>query len=314
MTRSLRITIGVLVGLVVLGTLGYGGYRHYRVLDQNVSLLKEKARVENELSRSESTLADTESSLTSSENALVGTKKTLADTEFERDMLAEELRLEIEKYNTLQGQIDDISSAVGVLEKLSETDEELLQKYSKVFFLNEHYAPPKIAEIESKYVFKQDKDQYIHSDVLTFLEKLLFEAREEGIELEIVSAYRSFGEQSSLKAGYTFTYGAGTANKFSADQGYSEHQLGTTVDFTTTKLGAAFTEFAATAAYTWLEDNAHKYGFVLSYPEDNSYYRFEPWHWRFVGKLLARRLYVGSANFYELDQREINEYLVTFFD
>ncbi len=98
------------------------------------------------------------------------------------------------------------------------------------------------------------------------------------------------------------------------DQGYSEHQLGTTVDFTTSDIGTSFSGFEQTQAYQWLLDNAYKYGFTLSYPQGNTYYQFEPWHWRFVGKDLAERLHEEGISFYDLSQREINQYLVFLFD
>ena len=52
----------------------------------------------------------------------------------------------------------------------------------------------------------------------------------------------------------------------------------------------------------------------MSYPKGNSYYVYEPWHWRFVGKELADDLYDENKKFYELDQREIDEYLLKIFD
>ena len=88
-------------------------------------------------------------------------------------------------------------------------------------------------------------------------------------------------------------YGSG-ANSFSADQGYSEHQLGTTVDFSTSSLGGSLNGFDQTEAYEWLDKNAHRFGFILSYSKDNAYYIYEPWHWRFVGKDLA--LYIKLKN------------------
>jgi D-alanyl-D-alanine carboxypeptidase len=112
---------------------------------------------------------------------------------------------------------------------------------------------------------------------------MLVVAENDGINLRIISAYRSFGSQSELKSSYLMTFGSG-ANKFSADQGYSEHQLGTALDFTTAELEANFINFDKTTAYQWLLNNAFKYGFILSYPEGNQYYQFEPWHWRFVGR------------------------------
>jgi D-alanyl-D-alanine carboxypeptidase len=109
------------------------------------------------------------------------------------------------------------------------------------------------------------------------------------------------------------TYGTG-ANKFSADQGYSEHQLGTAVDFTTEELGADFSDFEDTDAYQWLLANAHRYGFILSYPKGNKYYIFEPWHWRFVGIRLAEELHATGKYFYDMDQRFIDNYLISIFD
>jgi D-alanyl-D-alanine carboxypeptidase len=108
-------------------------------------------------------------------------------------------------------------------------------------------------------------------------------------------------------------YGSG-ANTFSADQGYSEHQLGTTVDITDETVGGTYASFAQTEAYEWLLDNAYKHGFILSYPEGNEFYIFEPWHWRFVGTDLARDLQRSDDDFYTMDQREIDKYRLEMFD
>ena len=156
--------------------------------------------------------------------------------------------------------------------------------------------------------------RHIQTQVLPFLKKLLEAARADGIELLVASAFRSFDAQAVLKSEYKVIYGAGTANQFSADQGYSEHQLGTALDFTTPDVGGMFSTFEKDPAYAWLQNNAHKYGFILSYPQDNAYYKFEPWHWRFVGADLAKRLYIDREYFYDLGQREIDEYLIKLFD
>ena len=52
----------------------------------------------------------------------------------------------------------------------------------------------------------------------------------------------------------------------------------------------------------------------FSYPENNTFYDFEPWHWRFVGTDLARDLRRDGVEFYEWDQRKIDEYLISIFD
>ncbi len=210
--------------------------------------------------------------------------------------------------------VGSISGTVNTLEKLSKTDPELLQKYSKVFFLNEHYAPERVAEIDKKFLYTENSPEVIHAGVLPRLNALLAAAQGAGQKLYVKSAYRSFDEQKSLKSAYAVTYGAGTANQFSADQGYSEHQLGTTVDFITTGLGGELDGFDRTPAYQWMLSNAHKYGFTLSYPANNEFYVFEPWHWRYVGVKLATDLHTNGKTFYAMDQRDIDAYLVSIFE
>jgi LAS superfamily LD-carboxypeptidase LdcB len=227
--------------------------------------------------------------------------------------LTQTLKTEQQKNNAFSAQIGQIAGTVGKLDQLSKTDKELLQKYSKVYFLNENYVPSELLNVPGDYLYDKNKDTKIHTKVFPFLSSLFNASQMAGIDLKIISAYRSFGEQSSLKGAYLVSYGTG-ANKFSADQGYSEHQLGTAIDFTTSGLGAGFTDFKNTEAYKWMLNNAYLYGFVLSYPEENTYYQFEPWHWRFVGKSLAGVLHQENKYFYDLDQRTIDSYLINIFD
>jgi len=239
----------------------------------------------------------------------------IASLQNERFNLRLELDAQTNRVGALSDQVGSITGAVNTLTKLSLTDRELLKKYSKIYFLNENYFPKKLLFIDQKYTFDPKKDEQILDGVLPYLEQLLNDAVSAGIEIRISSSYRSFETQIDLKSAYKVTYGSG-ANVFSSDQGYSEHQLGTTVDFTNLKAGSVFSDsaFAKSPAFQWLKDNAYKYGFELSYPANNSYYIYEPWHWRFVGRTLAKKLYDENKNFYDLDQREIDQYLVSFFD
>ena len=210
--------------------------------------------------------------------------------------------------------LSDISRKVDYFEKVRAVDPELLKKYSKISFLNENYVPEKLVSIDPKYLANPDKETQIHANAWFYLQQLIEAARGKGISLQIVSGYRSFGTQTSLKSNYKIIYGAGTANQFSADQGYSEHQLGTALDFTAASSTTTFTGFEKTTAFQWLISNAYKYGFVLSYPSGNAYYQFEPWHWRFVGYLLATKLHDLGLYFYDYDQRDIDAYRGSVFD
>ncbi len=296
--KSIPTSLIVLLALIVLliGVIGYGVSRHNDLT----------TRFEQE----EKTFSETETKL---ETRIKELEDGVAQLEAERTRLADALAAEEEKNSSFENQIDSIAGTVGELTKLSQTDPELLQKYSKVYFLNEHYTPPRLSTIDQDDLYNEERAYQFHADAWPYLRNLLEEAEEDEVDLKIISAYRSFGEQTVLKSGYRVIYGSG-ANQFSADQGYSEHQLGTTVDFTTPDIGATFTGFEDTPEYGWLTEEAYRYGFVLSYPPNNAYYQFEPWHWRFVGVDLARNLHRQNIYFYDMDQRDIDQYLISVFD
>ena len=240
----------------------------------------------------------------------------LATTTLTSQELAMRLAEEQQKSNRFESTISTITGTVGTLEKLSKTDRELLQKYSKVYFLSDNYVPLSLATINSQYLYDNTKTLQFHTSALSYLERMINQAKSEGVTLKIVSAYRSFGTQSALKSSYLVNYGTG-ANAFSADQGYSEHQLGTALDLAGEKGngGPLLTEsFENTPEFAWLAKYAYRYGFILSYPKDNDFYQYEPWHWRFVGIELATKLYNEKITFADMEQRTIDTYLVKIFD
>lgn len=239
--------------------------------------------------------------------------KQVKDFELLVASTTQDWQMELKRNDQLAEQISGLATSVQALDKLSKTDKELLKKYSKVYFLSEHYIPERLATITPEFLYPERENLRIHSAVQNYLEQMLREASSSNHQILIVSAYRSFSEQASLKNGYKINYGSG-ANKFSADQGYSEHQLGTTVDLSLATLGPTTLNFGETTAYRWLIDNAHRFGFVLSYPPNNLYYQYEPWHWRFVGVALATKLKQEEKYFYNYPQRLIDSYLASIFD
>ena len=121
-------------------------------------------------------------------------------------------------------------------------------------------------------------------------------AAADGIELSLLSAFRSIELQRKLffdvKADRNQT--ASDRAKVSAPPGYSEHSTGFAVDIgdlrnPQTNLSRTFLQ---TQAYRWLRQNAARYQFVLSFPENNSQgVSFEPWHWRYEGSTEALKLF-----------------------
>jgi len=201
-------------------------------------------------------------------------ERRLFNQTLETELLSEQLEEEKRSYNKLEDQINQVSKTVGILQRVQKTDKELLAKYSRVYFLNEHYIPTHLKDIKEKYIFGS-KTLQIKREVNKFLQDMIEDMKDDGIDIRIVSAYRSFEYQKDLKKRNISYYGQKYADQLVADQGLSEHQLGTTVDFSTPE-GSFIKEDSK--AYEWLQKRADRYGFILSYPKDNAYYNFEPWH------------------------------------
>ena len=108
-----------------------------------------------------------------------------------------------------------------------------------------------------------------------------------GVELQVVSAFRSVKRQTEIverkrKKGLSDE----EIFKVSARPGYSEHHTGKAIDLTTPGFLALEEEFENSEAFQWLVKNANGFGFYLSYPRDNRYgIIYEPWHWCFKGSI-----------------------------
>mgnify|MGYP006275871887 FL=1 len=103
----------------------------------------------------------------------------------------------------------------------------------------------------------------------------------DGIVLLVSSAYRSYDYQQQVYSRWVEELGQEQADRVSARPGTSQHQLGTAVDF-----GCICPAIAEQPAGSWLAENAHRFGFSLSYPdgaEAITGYSYEPWHFRYVG-------------------------------
>lgn len=113
-------------------------------------------------------------------------------------------------------------------------------------------------------------------------------AQADGISLCSVSAYRSYQRQASVYSRYLSQDWQASVDTYSARPGHSEHQTGLALDINTASLKARFEK---TPAYAWLTEHCAQYGFILRYPkgkENITGYRFEPWHYRYVGAEIAK--------------------------
>lgn len=115
-------------------------------------------------------------------------------------------------------------------------------------------------------------------------------AEENGTPISIVAAYRAYSQQTDLYDRRVDELGASNAGSRVARPGHSEHQLGTTVDLAAEGETDVDQSWGASPAGQWVATNAHKFGFILSYPldaSDRTCYDYEPWHLRYVGREMA---------------------------
>lgn len=130
--------------------------------------------------------------------------------------------------------------------------------------------------------------------------KMYNAAKEVGLEFKINSAYRSFEKQVNIYNGWVSKDGQSLADTYSARAGYSEHQTGFAFDVRDYPKTTDY--FQNTEEFTWLKDNAHKYGFIIRFPEGKEYitgYQYEPWHYRYCGIDCATYIYNNNITFEE---------------
>lgn len=153
------------------------------------------------------------------------------------------------------------------------------------------YVPWDLVSVKQANVAGSGK---VRKKMIADLRELAKAARKAGKPLAVRSAYRSHDYQRALFNSYVKTYGRAQALKFSARPGHSEHQLGTTVDFTVGPGVPLSTSFGASPSGKWLARNGWKYGFIMSYPKGKRQwvcYGYEPWHWRYFGRDLAKKIH-----------------------
>ena len=120
-------------------------------------------------------------------------------------------------------------------------------------------------------------------------------AQKENLEIRAISGYRTYEYQKGLWDYNASVNGEEYADAYYARPGQSEHNTGLAVDITFN--GYNFNEIENYDGYEWILENAHKYGFILRYPEDKTdvtQYGYESWHFRYVGKEVAKKIYKNN--------------------
>lgn len=170
---------------------------------------------------------------------------------------------------------------------------------NKYYYLEKDYYYGELVTMESKYDNKNGSK--LNKDAYEAFKKLVDAAELEGYHIRNNSAYRSYDTQLGLYNSYKASNGNTWADKWSARAGHSEHQTGLALDVGV-KNEYVLGKFASSREFVWMKDNAHKYGFILRYPEGKEYitgYGYEPWHYRYVGESAAAYIYENDITFEE---------------
>ena len=136
------------------------------------------------------------------------------------------------------------------------------------------------------------------SRIYPALQQMFDDMRDQGVYPFVRAGYRSAGDQrkllrkrilSAIQDGASFGEAIAGAEKYVAEPGTSEHELGLAVD-----INADADRSTSDEVYGWLAQNAWKYGFVLRYPADKTDITgidYEPWHYRYVGQEAAKEMH-----------------------
>lgn len=159
----------------------------------------------------------------------------------------------------------------------------LVNKYNN---LDKDYV---IADLQPCSLQYSYADNYASEETISAFKNMWSAAKEKGLKLMINSSYRDYASQEEVWQSYEEARGEEYADSIAARAGFSEHQTGLALDIITP--GANKNTFDQTEEFKWLEKNAYKYGFILRYPngkEDITGYEYESWHFRYVGKEIAK--------------------------
>lgn len=151
--------------------------------------------------------------------------------------------------------------------------------------------------VNKTYHLPSNYDPKVNKEALEALKEMQADCQAIGLNIPLVSGYRSFETQKKLYGNYVKRDGEKIANTYSAKPGESEHQTGLSFD-----VGKVDSSFANTKEAKWIEENAYLYGFIVRYPKNKTNitgYIYEPWHIRYLGKKTAKMVYESKLTLEE---------------
>ena len=161
------------------------------------------------------------------------------------------------------------------------------------YYLDQTYLPNNLVlPLDVDYI-KKDNPITLSKEAYAAYLELYNHAKQLNYHLTIFSGYRSYEYQDTLYQN--------NKNGFVAKPGASEHQSGYAIDISLRATGLT-SHFDNTNEAKFLFTNAHLYGFILRYPQDKTDitgYPYESWHYRYVGKDVAKIIYENNLTLEE---------------
>ena len=196
------------------------------------------------------------------------------------------------------------------MDKEEYKDPTIVKEFSYTMLVNKHreltekFTPKDLVKITEPYTTQENIKA--NRTAYAAAKKMIDAAEKEGYYLTINSAYRSYKDQEEITKTYQQLYGDAYVEKYVLKPGFSEHQTGLGLDIGSKKTSV----FANSAEYNWIKDNCYKYGFIYRFKpkfEDITGIRHEAWHYRYVGKKVAKEIYEKDMSLEEYYAKHIDK-------
>ncbi len=182
------------------------------------------------------------------------------------------------------------SSSVGTIDNSMDSMTRLVNRDNPY---DSTYVPSDLKEVE----WQGTRTTELRAEPADEIVKMCKEAKLKGLEIYMLSGYRSYNTQKEIYDNYD----PALRDKEVALPGSSEHQGGFAMDVTCEAVGFDLLEsFGDTTEGKWIAENSYRYGFIVRYPKvENSDYVYEPWHLRYIGRKLAKKVYESGLTYDE---------------
>ena len=291
-----RKVICFIVILVIGGVMGFILFKNYNsfkdkdILKNNNTLDNKDTSREDDNKEKDNSLDDNNSNNSSIDNNSSKDNATTSGNISSKEEVEKTLSKIYPKLKVIDGQRVSIGTTKNGFSIYKVNDVyyiDDIMMVNKTYGLPESYIP---VDTKESCIGKTGTcNKCINKTAYEAFNKMRADASSIGLNIYIASGYRPYVGQESIYNRYIKRDGKEAADTYSARPGYSEHQTSYSFD-----LNSITDSFIKTKEGLWVNDNAYLYGFIIRFPKGKDRitgYKYEPWHLRYVGYDLAKKLY-----------------------